>query len=49
MGSNPSTFNDNPNKPEVETISQYDAQEFIRKLNTLEQGTFRLPTEAEWS
>ncbi len=47
MGSNPSTFNDNPNKP-VETISWYDAQEFIRKLNTLEQGTFRLPTEAEW-
>jgi formylglycine-generating enzyme required for sulfatase activity len=32
----------------VEKISWYDTQLFIRKLNQLNQGVFRLPTEAEW-
>ena len=32
----------------VEKVSWYDTQLFIRKLNLLDQGFFRLPTEAEW-
>ncbi|MBN2328278.1 MAG: formylglycine-generating enzyme family protein [Candidatus Omnitrophica bacterium] len=35
------------NKP-VETISWIDANAFVDKLNKMNQGTFRLPTEAEW-
>lgn len=46
MGSNPSYFKgaDQP----VETVSWDDCQEFIRKLNALTDGKFRMPTEAEW-
>lgn len=48
MGSNPSHFkgDDLP----VEEISWYDCQSFIRKLNLDQRGdgTYRLPTEAEW-
>jgi len=29
-------------------ISWFDTQKFIRKLNALGEGTYRLPTEAEW-
>ena len=32
----------------VYNINWNDTQEFIRKLNLLGQGKFRLPTEAEW-
>ncbi|MBN1293166.1 MAG: formylglycine-generating enzyme family protein [Candidatus Latescibacteria bacterium] len=32
----------------VEKVSWIHCQLFIRKLNKLGQGTFRLPTEAEW-
>lgn len=46
MGSNPSRF-EGDNLP-VEKVSWDDCQEFIRKLNTLTGGNFRLPTEAEW-
>ena len=47
MGTNPSKFNDNVNKP-VETISWEDCQTFIATLNNLTGQNFRLPTEAEW-
>lgn len=47
MGTNPSVFTNLPNNP-VESISWDDCQEFIRKLNAMGIGTFRLPTEAEW-
>ena len=47
MGSNPALYNGKPNHP-VEHVSWNDCQSFIEKLNTLENGTFRLPTEAEW-
>jgi formylglycine-generating enzyme required for sulfatase activity len=50
MGENPSIFTD---KPEwrvhpVDNVSWNDCKIFIEKLNALEVGTFRLPTEAEW-
>ena len=47
MGSNPSTIkgDDRP----VETVSKQDAQDFLAKLNALNDGyKYRLPTEAEW-
>ena len=47
MGNNPSYFNNSPNNP-VENISWNDCQEFISKLNSMGEGIFRLPTEAEW-
>jgi len=47
MGSNPSNFSGNPNRP-VERVSWYNCQVFIAKLNQLTGMNFRLPTEAEW-
>ena len=46
MGSNPSRSK-GANLP-VESVTWYDCQEFIRKLNKLTGKQFRLPTEAEW-
>lgn len=46
MGNNPSHFK-GTNLP-VETVSWNDSQTFIRKLNEMGQGLFRLPSEAEW-
>lgn len=49
MGSNPSglAFKGCDSCP-VESVSWFDVQEFIKKLNHLTGRTFRLPTEAEW-
>ena len=32
----------------VVLVSFYDCQEFIKKLNNLNKGVYRLPTEMEW-
>jgi formylglycine-generating enzyme required for sulfatase activity len=47
MDKNPSKFHGRPNCP-VEKVSWRACQKFIKRLNALGQGTFRLPTEAEW-
>jgi formylglycine-generating enzyme required for sulfatase activity len=47
MGNNPSSFKAD-NLP-VETVSWLDTQQFLQKLNQINDGyTYRLPTEAEW-
>ncbi len=49
MGNNPSHFKNCGDDCPVERVSWNDAQEFISKLNQLEDTTiYRLPTEAEW-
>ncbi|MCF8084643.1 MAG: SUMF1/EgtB/PvdO family nonheme iron enzyme [Deltaproteobacteria bacterium] len=47
MGSNPSCFSGCPTCP-VEGVSWNDVQDFIDKMNQRGEGTYRLPTEAEW-
>ena len=47
MGSNPSHFKQADHLP-VERVTWDECQEFIRRMNTLNEGTYRLPTEAEW-
>lgn len=47
MENNPSYNSGDANAP-VENVSWNDCQAFIAKLNQLGQGTFRLPSEAEW-
>jgi formylglycine-generating enzyme required for sulfatase activity len=37
-----------PNNFPVTKVSYYDALDFIAKLNQKGEGTYRLPTEAEW-
>jgi hypothetical protein len=46
MGNNPSNFKGS-NLP-VEQVNWNDVQEFLRKLNAMTSGKFRLPTETEW-
>ena len=47
MGSNPSYFSGCPTCP-VEQVSWDDVQKFIAKMNALGEGTYSLPTEAQW-
>ncbi len=48
MGSNPSSFRDDPRRP-VERVSWRDCRQFMQRLNDQVSGLdARLPTEAEW-
>ena len=48
MGSTQSWFSSCGDDCPVENTSWVDAQEFIETINTLDEGIYRLPTEAEW-
>ena len=48
MGSNPSRFSDCGDDCPVERVSWNDVQDFISELNKRGEGSYRLPTEAEW-
>ncbi len=48
MGSNPSYFSNCGDDCPVEQVSRYDAHQFIEALNDMEEGTYALPTEAQW-
>jgi len=48
MGNNPSYFKACGEDCPVESVSWNDTQNFIQKLNQMENGHYRLPTEAEW-
>ena len=49
MGSNPSHFKSCGDDCPVESVSWYEVQQFIEKLNRMEgTGVYRLPTEGEW-
>ena len=46
MGRNPARFKGH-SRP-VESVTWYDTQQFLQKLNERTGKTYRLPTEAEW-
>jgi formylglycine-generating enzyme required for sulfatase activity len=48
MEYNPSQLRSSGPRAPVETINWFEAEEFVRRLNGLHEGRFRLPTEAEW-
>lgn len=49
MGKNPSFYKSCGKDCPVEQVSWHEVQQFIEKLNRLENaGNYRLPTEAEW-
>jgi formylglycine-generating enzyme required for sulfatase activity len=48
MGNNPSYFKNCGDDCPVEDVSWNDIQDFIAKINRRGEGTYRLPTEAEW-
>jgi sulfatase modifying factor 1 len=48
MGYNHSQLRGHGEQVPVETVTWFEVQEFLRRLNELHEGHFRLPTEAEW-
>jgi len=48
MGNNPSSLTDCGLSCPVEYVSWEDVQSFIETLNTIDEGFYTLPTEAQW-
>lgn len=48
MGKNPSYFENCGDDCPVEQVSWDDVGQFVAKLNQMEEGEYRLPSEAEW-
>ncbi len=48
MGVNPDSFQEDRDDLPVESVSWNQCREFIRRLNSITEGKYRLPTEAEW-
>ncbi len=48
MGENPSYWDDCSGDCPVENVSWDDVHAFLTRLNQMENGQYRLPTEAEW-
>ncbi|SLM32037.1 conserved hypothetical protein [Desulfamplus magnetovallimortis] len=48
MDSNPSYFSNCGENCPVESVSKYDVNNFIDALNSMGEGTYSLPTEAQW-
>ncbi|MEO5339006.1 MAG: formylglycine-generating enzyme family protein [Magnetococcus sp. MYC-9] len=48
MGNNPSRFASCGGRCPVEQVSWEDVQEFVKRMQGMGMGSFRLPTEAEW-
>jgi len=48
MGDNIAWYNNCGDDCPAENTSWFDVQDFIDKLNAKDEGTYRLPTEAEW-
>ncbi|MDD5435115.1 MAG: formylglycine-generating enzyme family protein [Nitrospira sp.] len=48
MGKNPSSYFYCGGACPVENISYIEVQEFIKRVNRITNGNYRLPTEAEW-
>jgi formylglycine-generating enzyme required for sulfatase activity len=48
MGENPAFFQNGLDDLPVESVSWWDCRQFLKNLNSLAKGVYRLPTEAEW-
>lgn len=48
MGKNPSSFQNLGEDCPVEQVSWFECLKFISRLNSMGEGTYRLPAEAEW-
>jgi len=48
MGNNPSNHSACGNDCPVEMVSWYDVQDFMSAIYLIGEGTYRLPTDAEW-
>ncbi|ETR65674.1 MAG: sulfatase modifying factor 1 precursor, partial [Candidatus Magnetoglobus multicellularis str. Araruama] len=48
MGNNPSRFKECGKNCPVEKVTWNDVQKFIKKINQMRDGQYRLPTETEW-
>jgi len=48
MGNNPSSFSSCGSDCPVEMVSWDEIETFLTALNEIDEGTYRLPTEAEW-